>query len=146
MDFLKEFIKQTQTGSLKTKDYPKEYLDLKMKVSFGQGSLSRIPWVALRSPDMPVSNGYNPVYLFYKEEGIMILSYGISEKRKPINSWDQNIHKTKTAISNFIDKPWKYGDSYVHKYYEPRIEDDEVFFYRDNEKLSEETLYQESPD
>ena len=24
MDFLKEFIKQTQTGSLKTKDYPKE--------------------------------------------------------------------------------------------------------------------------
>ena len=47
MDFLKEFIKQTQTGSLKTKDYPKEYLDLKMKVSFGQGSLSRIPWVAL---------------------------------------------------------------------------------------------------
>ncbi len=41
MDFLKEFIKQTQTGSLKTKDYPKEYLDLKMKVSFGQGSLRR---------------------------------------------------------------------------------------------------------
>jgi len=33
MDFLKEFIKQTQTGSFKTKDYPKEYLDLKMKVS-----------------------------------------------------------------------------------------------------------------
>ena len=140
LDFLKKFIKQTNTGSLKTKEYPNEFLDLRMRVSFGEGTLAKIPWIAFREN---ISDGYYPVYLFYKEEGIMILSYGISEKRKPINSWDQNIHDTKTSISNFIDKPWKYGDSYVHKYYEPRIEDDEVFFYRDNEKLSEETLYEE---
>ena len=40
LDFLKQFIKQTKTDSLKTKDYPKEFLDLKMKVSFGQGALA----------------------------------------------------------------------------------------------------------
>ena len=88
LDFLKQFIKQTKTDSLKTKDYPKEFLDLKMKVSFGQGALARVPWVALRAPDMPVSNGYNPVYLFYKKQGILVLSYGISETHIPEKSWE----------------------------------------------------------
>ena len=45
MDFLKEFIKQTQTGSLKTKDYPKEYLDLKMKVSLRRACNLVYDWV-----------------------------------------------------------------------------------------------------
>ena len=67
LDFLRQFIKQTTTDSLKTKDYPKEFLDLKMKVSFGQGALARVPWIALRAPDMPVSSGYYLVYLFYKK-------------------------------------------------------------------------------
>ena len=140
LDFLKKFIKQTNTGSLKTKEYPNEFLDLRMRVSFGEGTLAKIPWISFRKT---VSDGYNPVYLFYKEEGLLILSYGIMEKRKPVKSWDENIHETKTKISDFIDNPWRYGDSYIHKHYEPRIEDDEVFFYRDNEKLSNETLYEE---
>ena len=140
LDFLKKFIKQTNTGSLKTKEYPNEFLDLRMRVSFGEGTLAKIPWISFRKT---VSDGYNPVYLFYKEEGLLILSYGIMEKRKPVKSWDENIHETKTKISDFIDNPWRYGDSYIHKHYEPRIEDDEVFFYRDNEKLSNETLYKE---
>ena len=140
LDFLKKFIKQTNTGSLKTKEYPNEFLDLRMRVSFGEGTLAKIPWISFRKT---VSDGYNPVYLFYKEEGLLILSYGIMEKRKPVKSWDENIHETKTKIADFIDNPWRYGDSYIHKHYEPRIEDDEVFFYRDNEKLSNETLYEE---
>ena len=140
LDFLKKFIKQTNTGSLKTKEYPNEFLDLRMRVSFGEGTLAKIPWISFRKT---VSDGYTPVYLFYKEEGLLILSYGIMEKRKPVKSWDENIQETKTKISDFIDNPWRYGDSYIHKHYEPRIEDDEVFFYRDNEKLSNETLYKE---
>ena len=55
LDFLKAFIKQTKTASLKTKDYPKEFLDLKLKVSFGHGALAKVPWIALRATDMPVS-------------------------------------------------------------------------------------------
>ena len=103
MDFLKNFIKQTQTDSLKTKDYPKEFLNLKMKVSFGQGALAKVPWVALRAPDMPVSNGYYPVYLYYKEQNILILAYGISETHIPEVSWTKDIHETKTKISDFIE-------------------------------------------
>ena len=40
----------------------------------------------------------------------------------------------KQKISSFIEKPWKYGDSYVHKYYEPKIVEDNVV-YRDNGSL-----------
>ncbi len=143
MDFLKNFIKQTQTDSLKTKDYSKEFLNLKMKVSFGQGALAKVPWVALRAPDMPVSNGYNPVYLYYKEQNILILAYGISETHIPEVSWTKDIHETKTKISDFIENPFRYGDSYVYKYYEPVIENKEVFFLRDNKKISDDTLLDE---
>ena len=143
MEFLKNFIKQTQTDSLKTKDYPKEFLNLKMKVSFGQGALAKVPWVALRAPDMPVSNGYNPVYLYYKEQNILILAYGISETHIPEVSWTKDIHETKTKISDFIENPFRYGDSYVYKNYQPVIENKEVFFLRDNKKISDDTLLDE---
>ena len=143
MDFLKDFIKQTKTDSLKTKDYPKEFLDLKMKVSFGQGALAKVPWVALRAPDMPVSNGYNPVYLFYKEQNTLILAYGISETHIPEVSWTKDIHDTKTKISDFIENPFRYGDSYVYKRYEPLVENDEVTFVRDGEIISTEELENE---
>ncbi len=143
MDFLKDFIKQTKTDSLKTKDYPKEFLDLKMKVSFGQGALAKVPWVALRAPDMPVSNGYNPVYLFYKEQNTLILAYGISETHIPEVSWTKDIHDTKTKISDFIENPFRYGDSYVYKHYEPLVENDEVTFVRDEEIISTEELENE---
>ncbi len=143
MDFLKDFIKQTKTNSLKTKDYPKEFLDLKMKVSFGQGALAKVPWVALRAPDMPVSNGYNPVYLFYKEQNTLILAYGISETHIPEVSWTKDIHDTKTKISDFIENPFRYGDSYVYKHYEPLVENDEVTFVRDGETISTEELENE---
>ena len=143
MDFLKDFIKQTKTDSLKTKDYPKEFLDLKMKVSFGQGALAKVPWVALRAPDMPVSNGYNPVYLFYKEQNTLILAYGISETHIPEVSWTKDIHDTKTKISDFIENPFRYGDSYVYKHYEPLVENDEITFLRDGETISTEELENE---
>ena len=139
--FLKKFIKQANTGGLKTKDYPGELLDLKMRVSFGEGTLAKIPWVALRKSK--VDGGYNPVYLFYKNEGVLILSYGISEKKKPRQSWDENIHETKTKISDYIDNPWRYGNSYIHKHYQPKIEGEEVCFYRDNKKLSDKDLSDE---
>ena len=114
-----------------------------MKVSFGQGALAKIPWVALRAADMPVSNGYNPVYLFYKEQNTLVLAYGISETHIPETSWTKEIHDNKTKISDFIENPFRYGDSYVYKSYEPTIENDEVFFLRDGVKLSDEILLNE---
>ena len=69
---LSKFIIQAKEGSLKTAEYPKDCLDLKMKVSFGQGALARVPWISFTAPEMSASNGYFPVYLFYKEQNILI--------------------------------------------------------------------------
>tara|TARA_B100000579_G_C22419088_1_gene659955 strand:+ start:49 stop:294 length:246 start_codon:yes stop_codon:yes gene_type:complete len=63
--FLDDFILQSSTGSLKTKHlYPQEIHDLQVKVSFGMGTPTHVPWISFLGPVMSTSNGYYPVYLF----------------------------------------------------------------------------------
>jgi 5-methylcytosine-specific restriction enzyme B len=65
-EVLEAFILQAHAGDLKTSTYPKEWNHLQMKVSFGQGVLARVPWIALYAPEMQVSQGFYPVYLFFR--------------------------------------------------------------------------------
>ncbi len=37
----------------------------------------KIPWICLITPEMRVSEGYYPGYLYIKETNTLILSYGI---------------------------------------------------------------------
>ena len=41
-EILNSFILQSKTDNLKWSSYPKEYLDLNMNVSFGQGGPARV--------------------------------------------------------------------------------------------------------
>ncbi|MGN6399976.1 MAG: hypothetical protein ACTHMD_05955, partial [Flavisolibacter sp.] len=43
---IEKFLKQAKSGDLGTREYIKEYMGLKVKVSFGQGTPARIPWIA----------------------------------------------------------------------------------------------------
>ena len=61
-----------------------------------------------------------------KEQNILILAYGISETHIPETSWTREIHDSKTKISNFIENPFRYGDSFVYKHYEPEIKNGDV--------------------
>jgi len=142
LDFLDDFVKQTKTDSLKTKNYPKELSNLKLRVSFGQGTLSKIPWVQVVAPDIATSNGYYPVYLFYKEENKLILSYGIGEGFEG-DSWKSEIHSSKQRIDEFIDKPYRYGNSYVCKHYVPIVNGEEVQYLRDEKEVSKEQMTEE---
>jgi len=138
MDFLDKFILQTTTTSQKTKDYPKDYLDLKIRLSFGQGSPAKIPWISFREPNMTF--GYTPVYLFYKEQNILILAYGLNETNPPEHSWTKEIHSSATKISDFIENPFRYGDSYIFKNYSPKIENGLVHYFRDNNEISKKEM------
>jgi hypothetical protein len=40
---LNNFIIQSKSGDLKTSMYPKDFQDLKLKVSFGMGAPARVP-------------------------------------------------------------------------------------------------------
>lgn len=85
---LDSFIRQATEGKdLKTSVYPKEYGNLKVRVSFGMGAPARVPWIAFIAPEMQVSKGFYPVYLYYKELTTLILAYGVSETEEFGESW-----------------------------------------------------------
>ncbi len=89
---------------------------------------------------MPVSNGYNPVYLFDKEQNILVLACRISKTHIPESIWTKEINDTQTKIVDFVDKPFRYGDSYIYKPYTPKIEGKEVYLFRDNNRINDEKL------
>ena len=116
---LVDFINQAKEGILGTRDYIKEYQGLKVKVSFGQGNPARIPWIAFLNDVDTVSDGIYPVYLFYRDKNLLILSFGISETNKPKRSWGLS----KKTIAEYFsergyDLPERYGSSLIHAVYD----------------------------
>jgi hypothetical protein len=137
---LTEFIIQANEGSLKTSRYPKEFLDLKMKVSFGMGMAARVPWISLTAPGMSASNGYFPVYLFYKEQNTLVLSYGISETSEAAINWTTEIQDTKPLIADSVPGAARYGNSYVHKVYAPKVIGSTVTFIDNGKEIGPDQL------
>jgi RecB family endonuclease NucS len=139
-DFLSNFIVQSLEGNLKTSQYEKDYLDLKMKVSFGMGMPARIPWISFTAPGMSTSNGYYPVFLYYKEQNKLILAYGISETSESSTNWPSDIQDTKKKIiEEIIDAP-RYGDSYIFEIYNPQVKEGKVSFFQNSSKISIEKI------
>jgi len=117
---LKRFIAQAKTNELTTAQYLKSYADLGVKVSFGQGNQSRVPWIAFLNAIDNVQQGIYPVYLLYKEKQILILAYGVSETHPSNRKWNISSEKTIEQFfkENNLGKPERYGDSFVFKSYE----------------------------
>jgi 5-methylcytosine-specific restriction protein B len=88
---------------------------------------------------MSSSNGYYPVYLFYKKENILVLAYGISETVVPEDTWTYEIHNSSQTISELIYISFRYGDSYVYKHYVPKIENDVVRYFVDEQEVDKKT-------
>ena len=114
---LTDFIRQADRADLKTSAYPKQWDGWTMKVSFGQGAPARIPWIAVISPDMSVSNGYYPVYLYYKDRRLLVLAFGISETNRHDESWPIKVFEEYPRIKAKLGKVQRYGDSLVFKQY-----------------------------
>lgn len=118
---LNKFIKQSNTSDLKTtsNNYLQKYLDLEIKISFGQGGAAKIPWISFLRKGQTTSNGIYPVYLYYKAENLIILAYGVSVTNKPSKNWKITNLKTiaKFFIENNLGVPFNYGNSYVFKTY-----------------------------
>jgi 5-methylcytosine-specific restriction protein B len=119
-DLLRElilaFLAQADAGTdLRTSSYPQEYRGLKIRVSFGQGVSSRVPWIAFLAPGEKVSEGFYPVLLYYREAKALILAYGVSETTAPARTW-KNLHAESIADyqqKNFKREPERYGNSFV---------------------------------
>lgn len=134
VDFLDKFLQQSQTENLKRKGlYPESISDLDIKVSFGWGTPTYVPWIAILGPGMSIRNGYFPLYLFYKEENILILAYGINGEVANDEPWSPEIIKHSLTISEHSGKSLRFGDSCrVFKSYKIEISNAEVKYFSDD--------------
>ena len=140
-EILNSLIIQSKTDNLKWSAYPKEFLDLRMKASFGQGVPARVTWISFLAPEMRTSEGFYPVYLFYKKENKLILAYGLSETSEAKSSWPEEILSSKTKINDYLDNPPRYGDSFVFKSYTPSVQGKDVKYVNDdNQPISGDML------
>ncbi len=137
-EVLNDFILQAQQNNLKTSTYPKEWDSLRLRISFGMGAPARIPWVAFVAPDMEVSKGFYPVYLYYKDSNTLILSYGISETEEFGKSWPSEIMSSAQTITAYFDKKVaRYGDSFVFKAYKVNVKGNKVeLAYPESKKVA----------
>ena len=130
---ISNFILQSQTTNLKTAQYPKEFLELDVKFSFGMGTPAKISWASIHNNDIRNTKGINCVYLYYKDINVLILAYGIMEAFVGGDTWTNEVSENNPTIAeyfehNSFDKPYRYGDSFVYKAYQPKIENGNVSF------------------
>lgn len=137
-EILNSFILQSLTKDLKTSFYAREWNGLLMKASFGMGTPARIPWIGFKAEGQEVSRGFYPVYLFYKDLGVLILAYGVSETEISPSSWPVEIMNSTPTINSFFDKKVpRYGDSFVFKAYKIQADKNNVnYYYTDLNKLA----------
>jgi len=130
---LENFILQSQTDNLKSSKYPKEYSELDVKFSFGMGTPAKISWASIHDNEVRNSIGIICVYLYYKEQNTLILSYGIMEQFVGGDNWSNEVKENNPTINEYFEKvynlkPYRYGDSFVFKSYTPKIDGAEVTF------------------
>ncbi|MCM8568908.1 EVE domain-containing protein [Gramella jeungdoensis] len=112
-DLVYQFLEQAKTDSLTTSQYPNSYRGLKIKVSFGVGNQAKIPWIAFLKPPNKVMDGIYPGVLYYKEENLLILTYGRSETNSSSFRWGVEDAETINEYfqKNLNKKPRRYGES-----------------------------------
>lgn len=137
---LLRFLDQSKTDNLSYGDYKKRYKGLKVKVSFGKGNQALIPWIAFLGPNDTVMDGIYPGYLLFKKQKKLILIHGKSETKKSKRKWDgENNLKTINSYfkENNLEKPRRYGDSFVYEAYDTDRLPTEEKLNRDLDKLIE---------
>jgi 5-methylcytosine-specific restriction protein B len=117
---LEQFLGQARTDSQARKDYSEEVYGLSVKASFGFGQSAHIPWVSFTAEGQVTSEGIYPVYLYYKEQNLLVLAYGVSETDAAIIEWPDN---GASLINDYFQRqyqasPRRYGNSFVFKAYD----------------------------
>jgi len=112
---LQQFLEQAKTPNLATKQYPATHQGLTMRVSFGAGNQAHVPWIGFLTPGQSPTKGIYPVYLYYKEDNLLILAKGVSSTNKSEADWegDELVTVEEYFIETLGKKPIRYGESYI---------------------------------
>lgn len=117
---LKKFLEQASRGGLGVGDYQKKYRGFTIKVSFGRRNAARIPWIAFLAEGEDVSEGVYPALVFFRDQRVLALCYGIGEPQSAARSWP-NMDGRETVDAwfrrEFGRAPDRYGSSYLRAVY-----------------------------
>lgn len=91
---------------------------------------------------MTVRRGFYPVYLYYRDLGSLLLSYGVSEEEDYGNTWPVELTSSTKKIATYFGKDVpRYGDSFAFKGYSVRIADGKPEYkYNDGSSVTEAAL------
>ena len=109
------------TGNISklSEGFPKTYKGLEVKIGFGKGNWASVTWIGFLAKDQAIRAGIYPVYLYYREEDILILAYGVSETYSPKIEWP--ISKDSLTVGDYFKRNYlqarRYRQSYVYKAY-----------------------------
>lgn len=140
---IEKFITQAQTENLKKQGYPTSYKGLDVRVGFGAGVSSNVPWIAFLKEPNTVTDGIFPVYFYFKADNLLVLSYGVSEANKPLQNWpDTDGLKTlQEWFEEYRQKnPARYGSSFVKAAYDLNGDLDPEQIQEDLDSILEEYL------
>ena len=100
--------------------FPQEYRGLTVRTSFGQGNWAKATWIGFLSDGQTIQEGIYPVYLYYREQDILVLAYGVSATNTPPMSWpdaEKLITIKRFLKDNYGVKIDRYPYSFVYKAY-----------------------------
>lgn len=138
---LSEYISQSQTKNMRYSHYPKEYSGLKMKLGFGMGIPAKVTWIAFTAPEIKVSDGFYPVFLYYKKQKKLILAYGLSIWHPSDEGWPNDVIDSLQTIGEFFnDKHVNYSNSFVFKSYDVNVKNKKISISSDGMNKSLESL------
>ena len=101
------------------KDLPSEYQGLQVSCGYGKGVWAEVTWIGFLESGQTIQKGIYPVYLYYRQERLLILSYGVSATFAPDIMWEGITAKTIKEYfkDNGLPPTKKYVDSMVYKAY-----------------------------
>lgn len=117
---LKNFLTQSKSEDIRTKSYIKDYRNFNVKISFGKGRVSTVPWIAFLKGDNEIRRGIYPALLYYKHYDLIITcfaigSYTTQEKSKWIFPENVKVQTIRESKFNIPYSKLHYGNSFVHK-------------------------------
>ena len=131
---IKKFIKQAEDEDLKTSLYPDKYNGLRVRVSFGQGTPAKVPWIAFLDEGSEVRKGIYPVYLYFKKFTTLVLCFGVSETESSKRKWPEGVRTSNLKVSEYFhEEVWRYHNSLVFKGYKILFNNDIRVIYNNNE-------------
>lgn len=98
--------------------FPKNYRGLEVKTGFGKGNWANVTWIGFLAEGQNIQRGIYPVYLYYRDQDVLILAYGVSETNPPNIEWSiSNVQNIREYSQQNGWSAQRYKRSFVYKAY-----------------------------